>query len=345
MMRWGNPYVLILLLLIPVLLVLVGFTGYYRRKRFTNFAETRFFQFFMQEFSAFHWNLRNVILIGSLFFVIIAVARPQWGKEMLTVKKEGLDIVVCIDVSKSMDAEDIQPSRLERAKDQISLFIDQLKGDRIGIVSFAGRSFVQSPLTDDYGAAKLFLHLLDTESLSAYGTDIGGALVKGSKMFAEKDKYKVMILISDGEDLEAGAIKAAEEIAKSGVLIYTLGVGSPEGSTIPIRKPGGGMEYAKDNQGNIVLTKLDVATLSRIAAIGGGRFYPVTPHQAEIFEILTNINQLEKKKFDSREFVRYKEQYHYFLLLALLLLLAESAINVSKKVKFQRVLSSGERKD
>ncbi|HPR18730.1 MAG TPA: VWA domain-containing protein [Candidatus Cloacimonadota bacterium] len=337
-MRWGNPYLLFLLLLIPVFFVFIGLADHRRKKNFKKFADARFYDFYMQEFSSFHWGLKNVLFVLAIALMIIAIARPRWNKEVQIMKKEGIDIVVCIDVSKSMDAQDIQPSRIERAKDQISLFIDQLKGDRIAIVAFAGRSFVQCPLTDDYAAAKLFLNLLDTETVPSYGTDIGGAISEAMKLFGEEEKHKVIVLVSDGEDLEENALKIAESATKQNAIIYTLGIGSPEGSTIPLQDENGNSVYAKDDAGNIVFTKLDVNTLTQIAKIGNGRFFPITPQQSEIFEIMKNINEIEKKKFDSKEFVRYKEQYKYFVIAALVLLILESVILYKKKVKFKRVI-------
>ncbi|MCK4312255.1 MAG: VWA domain-containing protein [Candidatus Cloacimonetes bacterium] len=337
-MQWGNPYLLFLLLLIPIFLVYLGIANHKRKKNFEKFAESKFYEYYMQEFSTFHWSLKNVIFIFAIFFLIIAIARPRWNKEVQIVRKEGIDIVVCIDVSKSMDAQDIKPSRIDRAKDQISLFIDQLKGDRIAIIAFAGKSFVQCPLTNDYGAAKLFLNLLDTETVPSYGTDIGGAISNAVTLFKKEEKHKVIIVVSDGEDLEENAIKIANEAAKQNAIIYTLGIGSPEGSTIPIKEATGNVVYAKDDKGDIIFTKLDINTLTRIAKIGNGRFFPITPQQSEIFEIMKNINAIEKKKFDSREFVRYKEQYKYFVIAALLLLIIESLIIFKKKVKFKRVI-------
>ena len=337
-MHWGNPYLLLLLIIVPILFIFIGMAEMRRKKNFKKFAESRFYDFFMQEFSPFHWSLKNVIFSLAVFFLIMAVARPRWGKEVQVMKKEGIDVVVAIDVSKSMDAQDIQPSRIERAKDQISLFIDQLKGDRIAIVAFAGQSFVQCPLTDDYGAAKLFLNLLDTETVPSYGTDIGGAMEKAISLFGEKEKHKVIIVVSDGEDLEENALEITKTVAKQNAIIYTLGIGSPEGSTIPVRDGTGNMVYAKDDKGDIVFTKLDVSTLTQIAKTGNGRFFPITPQQSEIFEIMKNINSIEKKKFDSKEFVRYKEQYKYFVIAALILLMIESMIIYKKKVKFKRVI-------
>lgn len=337
-MHWGNPYILFLLLLVPLFVILLGVAAHNRKKQFSNFADKKFYDYYMQQFSFFHWSLKNVIFIMAVFFLIIALARPRWNKEVQIVKKEGIDIVVAIDVSKSMDAQDIQPSRIERAKDQISLFIDQLKGDRIAIVAFAGKSFVQCPLTNDYGAAKLFLNLLDTETVPSYGTDIGGAIARAITLFGEDEKHKVIIVVSDGEDLEENAVKIAEETARKNAIIYTLGVGSPEGSTIPMRDASGNVVYAKDDKGDIIFTKLDISILTKIAKTGNGRFFPITPRQSEIFEIMKNINAIEKKKFDSREFTRYKEQYKYFAIAALLLLLIESFILYKKKAKFKRVI-------
>jgi len=337
-MKFGNPYLLMLLILIPVFIIFIGISKVRRKRNFNKFAEPRFYDFFLQEFSAFHWSLKNVIFTIAIFFLIVALARPRWNKEVQIVKKEGIDIVVCIDVSKSMDAQDIKPSRIERAKDQISLFIDQLKGDRIAIIAFAGKSFVQCPLTDDYGAAKLFLNLLDTETVASYGTDIGGALNMALDLFKGKEKHKVIVMVSDGEDLENNSIEVAEESSKKGAIIYTMGIGSPEGSTIPIKDSSGNIVYAKDDKGDIIFTRLDINTLSQIAKKGKGRFFPITPQQAEIFEILKNINSIEKKKFDSREFIRYKEQYKYFVVIALILLFIESLIIYKKKTKFKRVI-------
>lgn len=337
-MRWGDAYILILLVLIPVMFFLLTLSGSIRKKYFRKFADNRFYPFYMQEFSIFHWNLRSFLLISALFFLIISAARPQWGKEIQIIKKEGIDIIICVDVSKSMDAQDLQPSRIDRAKDQISLFVDQLRGDRIALIAFAGDSFIQCPLTDDYGAVKLFLSLLDTETVPSYGTDIGGAVEMALSLFGEKEKHKVIIIVSDGEDLAENAIEASKQAAERSAVIYTLGIGSPEGSTIPLRDAQGNVEYAKDDKGNIVLTRLDVANLSQIARIGNGRFYPVTPSQSEIYEILNQIGSIEKKKFDSKEFLHYKEQYKYFVIIALILLFLEMLINNRKKIKLKRVI-------
>jgi Ca-activated chloride channel family protein len=337
-MHWSNPTALFLLLILPAGFILTAFASKIRKKTFSKYADSRFFDFYYQKFSSFRFDLKNIFLLLALLFLIIAIARPQWDREVQIVKKEGVDIVICMDVSKSMEATDVEPSRIDRAKDQISLFIDQLQGDRIAIVAFAGRSFVQCPLTDDYGAARLFLNLLDTETVPVYGTDIGIALNTSLSVFDKDDKHKIIILVSDGEDLEENAVDIATEIRKQGAIIYSLGIGSPDGSTIPVKDNNGNTVYAKDDDGNIVFSKLDVTILTKIAQETRGRFFPITPQQSEIYQILTEIKSMEKKKFDSRQFTRYKDQYHYFVLAALFFLLLEAAITVKRSKPFQRVL-------
>ncbi len=341
-MHWGNPYYLFLLILIPIFLIFIGLAKHKRKRNFKKFAEKKFYDFYMQNFSDFHWNLKNIIFVTALLFLIISLAKPRWSKEVQIIKKEGIDIVVCIDVSKSMDAQDIQPNRIDRAKDQISLFIDQLKGDRIALVAFAGESFVQCPLTNDYGAAKLFLNLLDTETVPSYGTDIGGAISNATELFGEKNKHKMIIIVSDGEDLAGNAIDVTKKAVKENAIIYTLGIGSPEGSTIPLKDQSGNTVYAKNDKGDIVFSKLDIKTLTQIAKFGQGRFFPITPKQSEIFEIMKSINAIEKKKLDSKEFTRYKEQYKYFVIICLVLLIIESIILYRKKREFKRVLDHEE---
>lgn len=335
-MNWAAPDYLLLLLAVPILIGLLGFHSIRQKQQFKKFAETRFFDFFLAGFSRFHWTIKNLLLVLALLFLIIAAARPRWGQEVQIITKEGLDIVISIDVSKSMEATDIRPNRLQRAKDHISLFLDMLQGDRIAIVPFAGESFVQLPLTDDYQTAKMFLGLLDTDTVPVPGTNIGYALETAANAFQDHEREKVIVLISDGEDLGGEGIAIAERIADKGIIIHTLGVGSAEGSPIPVRTPQGNIEYAKDEAGNVIVSRLDVNTLARIAQVSGGRFYHVTPHQAEIFEILRDIEALEREKYEAREYVRHSERYHYFAGLALFLLLLESLILYRKKTEKER---------
>ncbi len=330
-MNWGNPNFLYLLLLIPILIVMMIIGTKIRLKRFSRFASKSLFTFHYRNFSIFHWNIKIALIIIAIMFIVIAMARPQWDKEVQEVHQQGIDIVVCIDVSKSMDAADIRPSRLERAKNHISLFLEELKGDRVGIVAFAGKSMVLCPLTDDYAALNMFLSILNTETITAYGTNIGSALEKAEKMFLKESKSKIIILISDGEDLEADGIKMASRIAKQNINIFSIGVGSIDGSPIEMINSYGQVEYAKDDQGNIVLSKMDVETLSAISSNANGKFYPITPQNSEIYDILNQITGKEKNKISSKQYFKFKEQYHYFVIIALILIIIEALVTYENR--------------
>ncbi len=332
-MQWGNSNTLYLLILIPLLSLTVFFLSYRQKRRFEKFSDKKFFSFYLGEYSLFYSILRAILILFAMIFLIVSSARPQWGKDVQLVRKEGLDIAICIDVSKSMEADDIKPNRLQRAKDQIALFIDKLKGDRVAIIPFAGESFIQLPLTDDYNAAKMFLNLLDTNTVPVAGTNIGSALETAMSAFVEPGRNRIIILISDGEDLEDRGVEVAKKAAESGIIIYALGVGSREGSPIPVKNAQGNLEYAKDRSGNIIISKLDVDVLNMIAHSGNGKFYLVTPHQSEIFEILRAIESMEREKYDAQEYVHFVERYRYFLLTALILLLIEALIVNKRKVK------------
>lgn len=331
-MRWANPDFLYTLLVIPVLIALLIIYGYVSKKRFKRFAEEKFYGFFFKQFSSFHWHFKNFLLLIPLILLIIAAARPQWGQTTQIIHKEGLDIAICFDVSLSMKATDIRPNRLQRAKDQIALFLDNLRGDRIALIPFAKTSFIKLPMTDDYQAAKLFISLLDIDSVPVPGTDIGDALLTAETAFPDPDRNKVIILISDGEDLEESGVEIAKELGEKGIVIYTLGIGSPDGSPIRIRTESGREEYVRDDRDNIVISRLDVNTLRRIADHGNGQFFLVTPHQGEISEILRDIEKLERSRYDAKEYVRYNEQYRYFVLIALILLIIESLLLYKRKI-------------
>lgn len=330
-MRWANPNAFYLLFAVPVLIFLLVLSSYLNRKRFRKFAEAKFYSFFLRQFSSFHWHLKNYLLLFPLVLMIIAAARPQWGQEVQIIHKEGLDIAICIDVSFSMLATDIRPNRLQRAKNQIAYFLDRLEGDRIALIPFARTSFVKLPMTDDYQAAKMFLNLISPYSVPVPGTDIGEALLTAETAFPDPDRNKVIILISDGEDLEERGVEIAREIGEKGITIYTLGIGTPDGSPIKMENEEGIEEYIRDQDGNIVISQLDVNVLRRIARFGNGDFFMVTPQQAEIYEILRTIEQIERERYDAKEYVQYRDRYRPFAVIALIVLLIESLILYRKK--------------
>ena len=319
-MRFLHPYLLLLLLLLIPLVFLLVRQNRRRQKRFLDYAEAQFFVPQYKRLSPFFSQLKLSLLIVALGLIILALAQPQWDYSPESYESSGLDIVCCIDVSKSMDATDLSPSRLIRAKLQLSAFVKQLEGDRISIVAFAGHASLECPLTDDYESVQMVLNSLSTETIQTYGTDIGAALDMGLRAFNSTDKGGIMFLISDGEDLEAKAVKRAKALADMGVTIYTMGVGNPEGSMI--KNPVTGEE---------VMTKPDVQTLQKIAQITGGKFYAVTPSQNEIDLLLRQIYGREKTKLANREVNVMKDQYQVFLLIALLLLLVEIVISPYRK--------------
>lgn len=276
---------------------------------------------------------KAVCLLLALLTAVLALARPQYGRKLRMIQRKGIDIVIALDTSDSMLAEDIKPNRLERAKQEIASLIDRLRGDRVALVAFAGEAFIQCPLTSDYGAAKMFLDIID-QSIEP-GTAVGQAIRTGTAVFQEKErKYKAIILITDGEDHRSDPLAAAGEAARSGVRIYTIGVGSPGGTPIPIRDEGGALiEYKKDRQGQTVLSRLDEVTLQRIARETGGRYYRATTGEMELERILEELESMEKKELASQEYDLREDRYQYFLLATVILLSAEAALGDRRRKK------------
>jgi len=276
---------------------------------------------------------KSVLFIIAYSLLVIALADPQIGQTLEEVKREGVDIIVALDVSLSMKAEDISPNRLEKAKHEVSKLIDLLEGDRVGLVAFAGMAHVQCPLTLDYSAAKLFLRMMNTDLIPQPGTAVGDAIEKSVKAFNQKErKYKVLILITDGEDHESDPIKAAEEAAAEGILIFTIGLGSPQGVPIPMYdRYGNASGFKKDRQGNVVTTKLDVTTLQKIAYLTNGKYYISSAGETELKEIYDEVNQLEKKELTSRQFSQYEDRFQIFIILALLVLIVETFLPIRHK--------------
>jgi len=314
---------ILLILLLPLIWYVVKVQKRYQ-KRFVRFAGEDFWNFYFKDWSFFFYRLKIILVVAAFTFIVIALVRPQWDRETQDIKRSGLDIAICIDASKSMDATDIAPSRLQRAKDQIAAFIDEQNGDRIALVPFAGTAFVQCPLTDDYEAAKMLLGSLNTSSLPVWGTDIGKAINVAGTVFDKNTKTKVVILISDGEDLSEDAVKEAKNLAQKGVIVYTMGVGTPEGASVKLTS-----EDALEGHGQEeVISKLDDKTLAKIASVTSGEFFMITPTQDEIQAILKHISSLEKSRLSSRKMSMYKEQYHLFAIAALLLLLVETLLGM-----------------
>ncbi|MFN8179845.1 MAG: VWA domain-containing protein [bacterium] len=277
----------------------------------------------------FHPGRRRVkaaLQIAGVTALLLALAGPRAGSREVTVKRKGIDLVIALDVSNSMLARDIPPSRLDRARHEISAFLDGLKGDRVALVAFAGDAFLECPLTLDYGAARMFLDVMDTHSVSRQGTDIGAAIRTSLGAFGQgEDKYRAIVLVTDGEDQTGDGLRAAEEAARRGIKVYTIGVGSESGEPIPLPDDAGG-GYKKDKGGQVIMTTLNPETLEKIALTSGGEFHRATTGELELEHIHESLQKLGEKELASRSFTQYEERFQFPLALGLLLLLIDFAL-------------------
>lgn len=272
--------------------------------------------------------LKFVLLMLSFCSLVFAVAGPQLGTKLQEVKREGIDVVIALDVSNSMNAEDIRPSRLERSKQAIYQMIDQLQGDRIGLIVFAGQAYVQLPITTDYGAAKLFLSTIKTDMVPTQGTAIGAAIRKSLDAIGDSARHNsAIIVITDGENHEDDALEAAEEATKKGIIVHTIGMGSAEGSPIPVYRGQTRTGFLQDRSGSTVITRLDDAMLQQIADAGKGKYIRASNSDDGIALIMKEVHAMEKKEFASKLFTDYEDQFQYFLGLALFFLLLEFFIS------------------
>jgi Ca-activated chloride channel homolog len=335
MFRWGFQQGLWFLLLVPVLVLFFIWAFRQKRKSLERFGRWALVERLARSVSRKRLVLKAGLLVSAVAFLTLALARPQLGTKLETVKREGQDIVIALDVSLSMKAQDIQPTRLDKAKHEIASLIDKLQGDRIALVAFSGKAFVQCPLTLDYGAVKMFLETLDTDLIPVPGTAVTEAIQKSAAAFVEKErKHKVVLLITDGESHEGDAVEAAKTAAKEGVVIYTVGIGSPQGVPIPITNPNGVMtEFKKDRDGEVVMTKLDELTLEKIALETGGKYYRATSGEMELNKIYDDILKMDKKTLASQQFEQYEDRFQALIVLAFFLLILELVIPERRKWK------------
>lgn len=277
---------------------------------------------------------KAIMLILAMVFLTFALARLQFGTHLELLSREGLDIVVALDVSNSMLARDMKPNRLDKAKQEIMGIIDRLKGDRIALIAFAGEAFIQCPLTLDYAAARFLLDAVDNSSISIQGTSISAALEMATKAFNQKEKkHKVMLLLTDGEDHGGDAIEAAEAARTEGIKIYTVGIGSPEGEPIPILdRSGTQVGFKKDEAGEVIVSRLDEMTLQKVSLATGGKYYHATAGEIELNRIFDEISKLEKKELEGTLVTRYDDRFQWPLLLVVFLVVGEFFVPERKKI-------------
>ena len=324
MIRFAHPHYLYMMVLVPLLLLLYVRSRIIRKKSMQRFGNPVLLQQLSPASAKRKAGLKFTLLLLAMILLIIALANPQIGTKLETVKREGVDIVFALDISNSMKAEDFRPNRLENAKRQISLLLQRLQNDRVGIVVFAGNAFLQLPLTTDYSAAQLFLSSIDTDFISVQGTAIGSAIRLSMKSFVRGEiKHRVILVISDGEDFEEDAIPAAKEAAADGIIIHAIGMGSPQGVPIPIYQNGVQIGFKKDEDGNVVITRLNEMLLQQIADAGKGKYLRAANRQDELETLFKDIEGMEKKQLASRVYTEFEDRFQYPLCAALALLLLE----------------------
>ncbi len=330
---------LYLLFIVPLLVLLFLYNQYWKRKKQREFGDLDMVKKLSPEKSVFKPILKLIVMLLALSALILGLVNPKIGTKMETVKREGIDIVFAMDVSKSMLAEDVAPSRLEKSKQIVSQIINQLGSDRIGIVAYAGSAFPVLPITTDYGVAKMFLQSMNTGIVSSQGTSLDEAIKLSSTYFDDKSKTsKLLILISDGEDHSEGAEEAAEEANKLGMKIITIGVGTEKGSTIPLRRNGIVESFQRDNNNEVVVTKLNQESLTTIAkATKGG--YVNGNNTKEVLEYIKNaLNNIQKKEFEATQMADFQSQFQWFLGFAVVLLFLDIFF-LERKTKWVRKLN------
>lgn len=272
----------------------------------------------------------------AVIFLVIAIAGPQTGSKLEKVQRKGIDLMIALDVSNSMLAQDIKPDRLERAKQAISRLIENLDGDRIGIVVFAGKAYMQLPITTDYAAAKLFLSTINTGIVQTQGTDIASAIEMAASAFGQSKHNKAIVIITDGEDHEGNVLEQTEAAVKNGINIYTIGMGSADGAPIPLFSGNVQTGYKKDKEGTTIISRLDEALLQRIAALGKGIYVRASTSEAGLQKIFDEINKIQKTEIESKLFSDYEERFFYFIFLSLIFLVFELFVFDKKNQWFSR---------
>ena len=326
MINFASSQYLLLLLLIPVFFIIQAVVLKIRTRRIRKFGDESLVRQLMPSYSKAKVWVRLAMFSVGFFFFIIGLSRPQIGAKLKEHETKGAEIMIVLDVSNSMLAEDYSPNRLERAKLAISRLVDKLREDRIGLIVFAGNSFVQLPITTDYVSAKMFLNSITTESVPVQGTAIGDAINTAMRSFsAQSEKSRAIIIITDGENHEDDPIAAAKQAAELGARVFTIGVGSPEGKPIPMNG-----ELLKDKEGNIVVTRLDEKVLQEVAEAGNGVYVRAGNSEFGLNPIIEDIKKMEDEKYSSVVFEEYDEQFMYFLGIALLFFVIEILIGDRK---------------
>ena len=329
MLNFAQAQYLLLILLIPLFFIFYAEMLKLRKRRIRRFGDESLVKEIMPSSSVSKGWVKTVLFSAAFFFFVIGLSRPQIGAKLKEHQTKGVEIMIALDVSNSMLAEDYSPNRLERAKLSISMLVDKLRDDRIGLIVFAGNSFVQLPITTDYVSAKMFLNSISTESVPVQGTAIGEAINTAVRSFsAQSEKSRAVVIITDGENHEDDPVAAAKQAAKLGVRIFTIGVGSPEGQPIPVDG-----ELLRDRNGEIVVSRLDEKVLQDVAEAGNGVYVRAGNREFGLAPVVERIRQMDEEEFSSVIFEEFDEQYMYFFAIALVLLVIEMLIGERRAKK------------
>ena len=340
MLKFAHIDVLYLLIIIPVLSIIFILSYIKKKKGLQSFASDKLMDFIIPELSFQRHRIKFILAMLGLTFIIIAGAGLRIGSSLKEVNKKGREIIIALDVSNSMLAEDVSPNRLEMAKHSINRLLNNLENDKIGLIVFAGDAYTQIPLTNDIGAARLFLNSVSTNIVSRQGTSIGAAINLAARSFSPESaaseesgeaSSRAIIVITDGENHEDDALKAAEDAQAKGIQIHTIGLGDPKGVPIPL-SPGSN-NYKRDKDGNVVVSKLDESGLKKIASVGGGFYIRAGRGGLGLNQLMVKLKELDAEQYTAKVFADYSERYQYFLALGILFLMIE-LITMERKSKW-----------
>ncbi len=324
MFRFAHADILWGLLIIPMLFLIFWISRRLRYEALRKFGNPETLNPLMLEYSSSRPVVKFVFLNIALIAMIFALSGPQFGSRLQEIKRKGVEIIIALDVSNSMMAEDIQPNRLERAKQAISKLVDRLTNDKIGLIVFAGDAYTQVPITMDYVSTKMFLSTITCDIVPKQGTAIGSAIDLGMKSFSpDNESSKVLIIITDGENHEGDAIAMAKQAREKGITIHTIGLGLPDGAPIPVYSGSGTRSYLKDQDGNTVISKLNENMLNQVSAAGGGMYIRSTNTRLGLNLLFDEIDKMEKKELEARIYSEYEERYQYLAGIAFLFLLVD----------------------
>ena len=334
MFRFEEPAYLYLLLLLPLLAAFYLYSNYRKRKAIRKFGDPVLMAQLMPDVSKYRPDVKFWLLFTAIGLFVL-LARPQFGSKLETVKRKGVEVMIALDISNSMLAQDVQPSRLEKAKRLISKLVDGMENDKVGMIVFAGDAFTQLPITSDYISAKMFLESISPSLISKQGTAIGAAINLAARSFTPQEGVgRAIVVITDGENHEGGAVEAAKEAAKKGIQVNVLGVGLPDGAPIPIE---GSNDFRRDREGNVIVTRLNEAMCQEIAKEGNGIYVRVDNSNSAQKAINQEINKMAKSDVESKVYTDYNEQFQVIAWMILLLLLVEMLILDRKNPLFKNI--------